>query len=226
MNSTRHFRDGQCGADDEAANPSDMRAVEPRSPCIAAPALAQTAPSTAIRQQAWDVRGLEGPAEIVVDHWGIPAHLCSLATGRLLPAGLQRRPRPALADRPLAQARPRPAREVLRRVLPGAGPRRPHVPLSRRHGRRNGPPTRPRGPLDRSRPSPPASTPTSPRSRAGAKPLPVEFRLTSSSPEDWKARRRSAHPQPRAGLQHHIRGHARPRRLRRRHRCGRAAPQA
>src|SRR5215207_3410248 len=39
---------------------------------LAAPAIAQTAPSTAIRQQAWDVKGLEGPAEIVIDHWGIP----------------------------------------------------------------------------------------------------------------------------------------------------------
>ncbi len=42
---------------------------------LAAPlALAQPAPaaSTAVRQQAWPVKGLNAPAEIVVDHWGIP----------------------------------------------------------------------------------------------------------------------------------------------------------
>jgi penicillin G amidase len=37
-----------------------------------APAFAQTTPSTAIKQQSWDVKGLEAPAEIIVDHWGIP----------------------------------------------------------------------------------------------------------------------------------------------------------
>jgi penicillin amidase len=44
--------------------------------CFALPlAEAQPAPaetSTAVRQQAWSVKGLNAPAEIVVDHWGIP----------------------------------------------------------------------------------------------------------------------------------------------------------
>src|SRR5436190_24053133 len=39
---------------------------------FAAPAFAQPAPSTAVKQQSSDVKGLEAPAEIVVDHWGIP----------------------------------------------------------------------------------------------------------------------------------------------------------
>src|SRR5215475_9065795 len=37
-----------------------------------APASAQSALSTAVKQQSWDVKGLEAPAEIVIDHWGIP----------------------------------------------------------------------------------------------------------------------------------------------------------
>src|SRR5215510_4715676 len=40
---------------------------------IAPIATAQTAPSsTAVHQKAWKVKGLTAPAEIVVDHWGIP----------------------------------------------------------------------------------------------------------------------------------------------------------
>src|SRR6185503_5241132 len=40
------------------------------SPC----AFAQSEPaiSSAVKQEAWKVRGLNAPAEIVVDHWGIP----------------------------------------------------------------------------------------------------------------------------------------------------------
>ncbi|THD61369.1 penicillin acylase family protein [Phenylobacterium sp.] len=40
---------------------------------IAGAAQAQaTGPSTAVRQEAWSVAGLAAPAQLVVDHWGIP----------------------------------------------------------------------------------------------------------------------------------------------------------
>src|SRR5271167_2133996 len=35
---------------------------------------ARSATSTAVREQSWSVAGLKGPADIVVDHWGI-AHI-------------------------------------------------------------------------------------------------------------------------------------------------------
>jgi penicillin G amidase len=38
----------------------------------ALPALAQSSPSTGIKQQSWQVKGLTAPAEIIVDQWGIP----------------------------------------------------------------------------------------------------------------------------------------------------------
>src|SRR5450432_1561284 len=40
---------------------------------IGAQALAQDGPaSTAVRREAWSVQGLNAPAQLVVDHWGMP----------------------------------------------------------------------------------------------------------------------------------------------------------
>jgi penicillin amidase len=38
----------------------------------AGPAVAQAPASTAVRHEAWTVAGLNAPAQIVVDHWGVP----------------------------------------------------------------------------------------------------------------------------------------------------------
>src|SRR5690348_2358087 len=78
MNVPRQFRDRKRGSGTmKRSVVLDLSIVGLAALALCAPALAQTAPqsaapSTAIRQQAWDVKGLEGPAEIVVDHWGIP----------------------------------------------------------------------------------------------------------------------------------------------------------
>src|SRR5271168_5516103 len=40
---------------------------------------ARSATSTAVREQNWSVAGLKGPADIVVDHWGI-AHIFAANT--------------------------------------------------------------------------------------------------------------------------------------------------
>src|SRR5690348_12731656 len=34
--------------------------------------VAQTSPSSAVKQDAWSVRGLQASAEIVLDQWGVP----------------------------------------------------------------------------------------------------------------------------------------------------------
>ena len=179
----------------------------------ARPAAAQT-PSSATHREV-SVPGLDKPVDIVVDHWGIAAHLRRQRPRRLLPAGLQRRARPALADRPVAQARPGPALRQLRAR-----------PMSPR--------TAPRGSSSIAATWPPSGRPTAPDARGGrglrrrrqrlcgrgaapaSAPLPVEFKLTASQPELWSAedvvRIRSHAP----GLQRRLRGRPRPGGLRRR----------
>ena len=78
--------------------------------------------------------GLEAPAEIRVDRWGLAHIRAGTTLDAFRVAGLQRGPGPAVAARPLAQARPRPAGGGFRARLPRPGPRRPAVPLPRRHG--------------------------------------------------------------------------------------------
>jgi penicillin G amidase len=50
--------------------------------CLASPTYAQPAPapaSTAVREQSWKVAGLDAPADILIDHWGI-AHIFAAST--------------------------------------------------------------------------------------------------------------------------------------------------
>ena len=54
--------------------------------------------------------GLAEAAEILIDRWGIPHIRAGSERDVFLAPGLQRRARPAVADRPVAQARPWPAR--------------------------------------------------------------------------------------------------------------------
>ena len=93
---------------------------------------------TNIETLRFAVPGLEKPAEILVDRWGIP-HLQGPEPARcVLPSRLQRGARPAVAARPWPQAGAGIARGGLRARLPGPGPGGAPVPLSRRHGGRMG----------------------------------------------------------------------------------------
>ena len=62
-------------------------------------------PDTA--EQHFEVEGLAAEVEILVDRWGVPHIYAASQPRRLPPAGLQRRPRPPAADRPVAPARHR-----------------------------------------------------------------------------------------------------------------------
>ena len=118
---------------------------------------------------------------------GHAAHLRGQRARRLLPPGLQRRAATG-SGRSISGASA--ASAVLSASFGAAYVEQDRaarlLPLSRRHGqgmdrlfaRREG---------NGRRPSPKASTPTSRKCRAGTKPLPVEFKLTGSMPEDWKA---------------------------------------
>jgi len=151
-------------------------------------AFAQPAPaatSTAVRQQAWAVKGLSAPAEIVVDHWGIP-HIFAANTrdafflqgynaarDRLWQIDLWRKRGLGLLSKsfgPSYVEQDRAARLFLYR-----------------------------GDMDKEWAAYAPEAPDTVEAfaaginayvaevRAGTKPLPIEFKLTGSAPEDWKA---------------------------------------
>jgi len=101
-------------------------------------ALGTRSASAAAPSTTYAVPGLRAPGEILVDRWGIPHIYAASEPDVFFPAGLQRGARPAVADRPVAPARPRAPRGGVRARLRRAAPRRPPVPLPRRHGRRVG----------------------------------------------------------------------------------------
>ena len=167
--------------------------------------VAQTAPSSSpVKQEAWSVRGLQAPAEIVVDQWGVP-HIFAgsardalfflqgynAARDRLWQVDLWRK-RWALAGSRLPSVR-----------LSGAGQGGAPSSLSGRHGegveclfaRREG--TSVTAFTD-------GINAYVAEVRIGTKPLPLEFKLTGSTPEDWKPEDVLRIPEPRAGFQRRL----------------------
>ncbi len=129
-----------------------------------------------------------------------------VAARRLLRPGLQRRPRPAVAARPVAAARPRPARRELRAGLPRPGPAARARSSTAATWRQNGPPTAPPTRGRSSRRSSPGLNAWI--DLAGREPerLAPEFAATGTRraggrPPTWCAR-----PQPRPGAQRRLRG--------------------
>ena len=117
----------------------------------------------------------------------------------VLRPGLQRRPRPAVPDRPVAPARAGAARGRLRPRARRAGPRGAALPLPRRHGARVAQ-LRPRRAAHRRAASPPASMPTSTSSAATRRSCRSSSALRLCAGE-VAGRGRGAHPQPRPGAQ-------------------------
>jgi penicillin amidase len=146
--------------------------------------VAQTAPSSAVRREAWSVRGLQAPAEIIIDHWGVPHIFAGSARDAFFLQGYN-----AARDRLWQVDLWR--KRGLGRLSASFGPayleqdRAARLLLYR-------------GDMDTewSSYSPDAKEMVTAFTeglnayvaevRAGTKPLPVEFRLTDSKPEDWK----------------------------------------
>jgi penicillin amidase len=146
--------------------------------------VAQTAPSSAIRQEAWSVRGLQGPAEIIVDQWGVPHIFARSARDAFFLQGYN-----AARDRLWQVDLWR--KRGLGRLSASFGPayleqdRAARLLLYR-------------GDMDKewNAYSPDAKDVVTAFTeglnafvaevRAGTKPLPIEFKLTNSMPEDWK----------------------------------------
>ena len=141
--------------------------------------------SSAVRSTSQQVKGLQAPAEIIVDHWGIPHLFTGEPARRLLHAGLQCCTRPALADRPLAQARPWSAGEGFRSRLMRIRIE-PHACSSiAATWTRNGPPM---DPMPRATPklSSRVSMLSCRRFGTARRPLPAEFKIAGTQPDLWK----------------------------------------
>ncbi len=147
--------------------------------------IARPANSTAVREQNWTVAGLQGPADIIVDHWGI-AHIFASSTrdafflqgynaarDRLWQIDLWRKRGLGLLAKSFGAAyveQDRAARLFLYRGDMGRNGRpMPRIPRSGSHAFVDG------------------VNAYVAEVRSGTKPLPVEFRLTASQPDDWKA---------------------------------------
>ena len=135
--------------------------------------------------QTITLEGLSQPTDILIDRWGVP-HIYAQRQRCLLRAGLQRRARPAVPDRPVATARPRRAVGSIRSGVRRAGQGGAPLSLSRRHedgmaALRSGCEAVPR------RASLPASTPIS----TGSRRIPSACRMNSARSA---TRRRSGTP--------------------------------
>ncbi|HEX5006679.1 MAG TPA: penicillin acylase family protein [Hyphomonadaceae bacterium] len=147
--------------------------------------VAQTAPSSAVKQEAWTVRGLQAPAEIVVDQWGVPHIFAGSARDAFFLQGYN-----AARDRLWQVDLWR--KRGLGRLSASFGPayleqdRAARLLLYR-------------GDMEQewNAYSPDAKDIVTAFTdglnayvaevRAGTKPLPIEFKLTNSTPEEWKA---------------------------------------
>jgi penicillin amidase len=145
--------------------------------------IAQTVPSSAVKQEAWSVRGLQAPAELIVDQWGVPHIFAGSARDAFFLQGYN-----AARDRLWQVDLWR--KRGLGRLSASFGPayleqdRAARLLLYR-------------GDMDKewNAYSPDAKDLVTAFTeglnayvaevRAGTKPLPVEFKLTSSMPEDW-----------------------------------------
>ncbi len=149
---------------------------------IAQPAPAST--STAVRQQAWSVKGLTAPAEIVVDHWGIP-HIFAANTrdafflqgynaarDRLWQIDLWRKRGLGLLSKSFGPAYVEQDRASRLFLYRGDMEKEwnAYAPEAR----------------DTVEAFTTGINAYVAEVRAGTKPLPVEFKLTSSTPDDWK----------------------------------------
>ncbi|HEV7692770.1 MAG TPA: penicillin acylase family protein [Hyphomonadaceae bacterium] len=152
---------------------------------LAVPALAQPAPSTAIKQQAWDVKGLEAAAEIVVDHWGIPHIFAGSARDAYFLQGYN-----AARDRlwQIDLWRKRGLGLLTKSFGPGylEQDRASRLFLYRGDMEKEWTSYAPDARMTVEAFAAGVNAYVA-EVRAGTKPLPVEFKLTSTTPDDWKA---------------------------------------
>ena len=185
---------------------------------------ASAATSTAVQVQNWNAAGLNAPADIVIDHWGI-AHIFAAnmhdafflqgynaARDRLWQIDLWRKRGLGLLAKTLGPAyvdQDRAARLFLYR---GDMQKEwaAYAPDSRQWVTAF---------VD-------GINAYVAQVRSGVRPLPIEFKLTDSRPDTWQPEDVRSHSQPCAGVQRRIGSRARPRRMRRRTRGRRVAPQS
>jgi penicillin amidase len=151
---------------------------------LAAPALPQTALSSAVKEETWAVRGLGAPAEIIVDHWGVPHIFAGSARDAFFLQGYNAG-RDRLWQVDLWRKR------GLGRLSASFGPAYVEQDRAARLLLYRGDMEKEWGAY-----SPDAKDIVTAFTeglnayvaevQAGAKPLPVEFRLTNSAPEAWK----------------------------------------